>query len=80
MKKLQSLFLGILIIIAVLLLGVRQLEKTSGMSGAKVLTISHWGDYIDPSLVTKFEKEYGYKVNYETVEEKEERGKKRKKG
>ena len=36
MKKLQSLFLGILIIIAVLLLGVRQLEKTSGMSGAKV--------------------------------------------
>lgn len=27
MKKLQSLFLGILIIIAVLLLGVRQLEK-----------------------------------------------------
>ena len=49
MKKLQSLFLGILIIIAVLLLGVRQLEKTSGMSGAKVLTIYNWGDYIDPS-------------------------------
>ncbi len=71
MKKLQSLFLGILIIIAVLLLGVRQLEKTSGMSGAKVLTIYNWGDYIDPSLITKFEKEYGYKVNYETFDSNE---------
>lgn len=41
------------------------------MSGAKVLTIYNWGDYIDPSLITKFEKEYGYKVNYETFDSNE---------
>lgn len=35
------------------------------MSGVKVLMIYNWGDYIDFSLVMKFEKEYGYKVNYE---------------
>ena len=64
MKKLQSLFIGILVIILVLLFGVRQLEKASGMSGAKIVTIYNWGDYVDPSLITKFEQETGYKVNY----------------
>ena len=47
MKKLQSLFIGILVIIVVLLFGVRQLEKASGMSGAKIVTIYNWGDYVD---------------------------------
>ena len=59
MKKLQSLFVGIVVIILVLLFGVRQLEQASGMSGAKIVTIYNWGDYVDPSLITKFEKEYG---------------------
>lgn len=71
MKKLQSLFIGILVIILVLLFGVRQLEKASGMSGAKIVTIYNWGDYVDPSLITKFEQETGYKVNYETFDSNE---------
>ena len=71
MKKLQSLFVGIVVIILVLLFGVRQLEQASGMSGAKIVTIYNWGDYVDPSLITKFEKEYGYKVNYETFDSNE---------
>lgn len=71
MKKLQSLFIGILVIIVVLLFGVRQLEKASGMSGAKIVTIYNWGDYVDPSLITKFEQETGYKVNYETFDSNE---------
>ncbi|OTP10082.1 spermidine/putrescine ABC transporter substrate-binding periplasmic protein PotD [Enterococcus sp. 10A9_DIV0425] len=71
MKKLQSLFIGIIAIIVVLVIGVNRLEKASGMSGAKIVTIYNWGDYIDPSLITKFEKEYGYKVNYETFDSNE---------
>ncbi|MTD41613.1 extracellular solute-binding protein [Erwinia sp. CPCC 100877] len=71
MKKLQSLFLGIFAIILILFLGVRQLEKASGMAGADTLTIYNWGDYIDPALIKKFEKESGYKVNYETFDSNE---------
>lgn len=71
MKKLQSLFIGILVIIGVLALSVHHLQKSSGMSGAKVLNVYNWGDYIDPDLIKKFEKEYGYKVNYETFDSNE---------
>lgn len=71
MKKLQSLIIGIVIIIVVLLLGVRQLEKSTGMAGAQVLNIYNWGDYIDPELLKKFEEESGYKVNYDTFDSNE---------
>lgn len=71
MKKLRSLFIGIVIIILLLFFGSRQLEKSSGMSGADTLTIYNWGDYIDPDLLKKFEKESGYKVNYETFDSNE---------
>jgi spermidine/putrescine transport system substrate-binding protein len=71
MKRLQSLIIGIVAIIFVLLFGVRQLEHSSGMAGAKVLNIYNWGDYIDPDLLTKFEEETGYKVNYETFDSNE---------
>lgn len=71
MKKLQSLFIGILVIIGVLALGVHHLQKSSSMSGSKVLNVYNWGDYIDPDLIKKFEKEYGYKVNYETFDSNE---------
>lgn len=71
MKKLRSLFIGIVIIILVLFFGSRQLEKSSGMAGADTLTIYNWGDYIDPDLIKKFEKESGYKVNYETFDSNE---------
>ncbi|WP_086312376.1 spermidine/putrescine ABC transporter spermidine/putrescine-binding protein [Enterococcus sp. 7F3_DIV0205] len=71
MKKLQSLLIGILAIILILFFGVRQLEKASGMAGADTLTIYNWGDYIDPDLLRKFEKESGYKVNYETFDSNE---------
>lgn len=50
---------------------MRQLEKASGMAGADTLTIYNWGDYIDPALIKKFEKETGYKVNYETFDSNE---------
>lgn len=71
MKKLQSLVIGILAIILILLFGVHRLEKSSGMAGAQILNIYNWGDYIDPDLLKKFEKESGYKVNYETFDSNE---------
>lgn len=71
MKRLQSLIIGIIAIICVLLLGVKQLEHATGMAGAKVVNIYNWGDYIDPDLIAKFEKETGYKINYETFDSNE---------
>ncbi|KAF1302386.1 ABC transporter substrate-binding protein [Candidatus Enterococcus willemsii] len=71
MKRLQSLIIGLVFIILVLIFGVRQLEKATGMAGAQVLNIYNWGDYIDPELLTKFEKESGYKVNYDTFDSNE---------
>lgn len=71
MKKLQTLFLGVLVIIAVLLVGVLQLKKQTGMSGAETVNIYNWGDYLAPDLISKFEKETGYKVNYDTFDSNE---------
>uniref|UniRef100_UPI00403F1D24 ABC transporter substrate-binding protein n=1 Tax=Candidatus Enterococcus willemsii TaxID=1857215 RepID=UPI00403F1D24 len=71
MKRLQSLIIGLVLIILILIFGVRQLEKATGMAGAQVLNIYNWGDYIDPELLTKFEKESGYKVNYDTFDSNE---------
>lgn len=71
MKKLQSFFIGVILIIVLLFLGVKQLERASGLSGADTLTIYNWGDYIDPNLIKVFEKESGYKVNYETFDSNE---------
>ncbi|MGX4685325.1 ABC transporter substrate-binding protein [Vagococcus sp. JNUCC 83] len=71
MKKLNALFSGIVLIIILLTFASFNLEKTSGASGGRVLTIYNWGDYIDPSLIKQFEKEYNYKVIYETFDSNE---------
>lgn len=71
MKKLQALIIGVLAVIILLAIGSNRLEKSSGMAGADVLNIYNWGDYIDPDLIKKFEKESGYKVNYETFDSNE---------
>ncbi|HJE18199.1 MAG TPA: spermidine/putrescine ABC transporter substrate-binding protein, partial [Enterococcus casseliflavus] len=71
MKRLQSLIIGIVAIVLILLFGVRELERSSGMAGAEVVNIYNWGDYIDPDLISKFEEETGYKVNYETFDSNE---------
>lgn len=71
MKRLQSLIIGIVAIVLILLFGVRELERSSGMADAEVVNIYNWGDYIDPDLISKFEEETGYKVNYETFDSNE---------
>ncbi|GAA3011830.1 ABC transporter substrate-binding protein [Tetragenococcus solitarius] len=71
MKKLQTLFIGICLILLLLFFGVHTLEKTSGRTGTKVVNIYNWGDYIDPTLIDQFEKESGYNVNYDTFDSNE---------
>ncbi|MDR2833149.1 MAG: ABC transporter substrate-binding protein [Streptococcaceae bacterium] len=71
MKKLQALFLGILLIIAILFFTANHLQKSSGAAGKDTLIIYNWGDYIDPSLIKKFEKESGMHVVYETFDSNE---------
>ena len=71
MKKLNAFLTGIVLIIILLAITSFNLEKTSGATGGRVLTIYNWGDYIDPSLIKRFEKEYNYKVIYETFDSNE---------
>lgn len=71
MSKLKPLMIGIVALIVILFIVNRQLEKSQGFSGSNTLTIYNWGDYIDPDLLTEFEKESGYKVSYETFDSNE---------
>ena len=57
MRKLQSLFIGVVAIILLLTFLVIRLNHSSNAS-SKVLNIYNWGDYIDPDLLKQFEKEY----------------------
>ncbi|MDO4902755.1 MAG: ABC transporter substrate-binding protein [Limosilactobacillus sp.] len=71
MKKLVTVIIGILAICLALALGNTALNRQQSGGSNKLLTIYNWGDYIDPDLITKFEKETGYKVDYETFDSNE---------
>lgn len=71
MKKLFLTIGGILLVCLGLAVGSHQLAASQGAGGDKVLNFANWGDYIDPSLVKKFEKESGYHVNMETFDSNE---------
>ncbi|MGX7419310.1 ABC transporter substrate-binding protein [Carnobacterium gallinarum] len=63
--------IAILTLCGVLFFTTKQLEKAQGFAGNNVLTLYNWGDYIDPDLIKKFEKETTYKVSYETFDSNE---------
>lgn len=72
MRKLNSFLLGLVLIIvslAVLLLAME--KKNSSSSKANSLVVYNWGDYIDPGLINKFQKETGISVQYETFDSNE---------
>ena len=71
MRRLQALLLGIVSIILLLTGGAWFLNQSDGAKGSKVINMYNWGDYIDPKLITKFEKQTGYKINYETFDSNE---------
>ncbi|MCC3376176.1 PotD/PotF family extracellular solute-binding protein [Cohnella sp. REN36] len=71
MKELVRLFLAVLVVAFGLMYAVSALNKSQGYSGANTLTVYNWGDYIDPALISEFEKETGIKVIYQTFDSNE---------
>lgn len=71
MKKLISLTVAVLLVVLGLAVWSAELQKSQGATGDNTLNLYNWGDYIDPKLITKFEKETGYHVNYETFDSNE---------
>ena len=71
MKKLLSFAIGILLLCGALFGCNKLLNQKSNNSSNKTLTIYNWGDYIDHQLITKFEHETGYHVDYETFDSNE---------
>lgn len=71
MKGLIRGLAAALILSAVLMLVVHQVNSSRGYAGGNTLTVYNWGDYIDADLIDKFEKETGIKVIYETFDSNE---------
>lgn len=62
--------------IIAILLTVAMLAATAtmlvGCNKDNTIYVLNWGDYIDPELVTRFEEETGYKINYTSMTSNEE--------
>ena len=71
MKKLVQAFIAIIIVSLGLIFWISQLNSAEGYSSGNTLTIFNWGDYIDETLIEKFEEETGIKVIYETFDSNE---------
>ena len=71
MKKIFTAFLAIIVICILLALGDVAFNQQKTGGGKQTLTIYNWGDYIDPALITKFEHQTGYHVDYETFDSNE---------
>lgn len=72
MRKLYSFVAGVVAIILILFCLAFYLQKSSSSgSQSDKLVIYNWGDYIDPELLTKFTKETGIEVQYETFDSNE---------
>ncbi|OZI11358.1 spermidine/putrescine ABC transporter substrate-binding protein [Bacillaceae bacterium SAS-127] len=70
----NKLFRGLLVVFALaflLMYIVSRLNASTGQTAGNVLTVYNWGDYVDPDLITQFEKETGIKVVYETFDSNE---------
>ncbi len=71
MKDLLRISLLILFISGILLIINKELNESSGKTSKGSITVYNWGEYIDPSLLKKFEKETGIRVVYETFDSNE---------
>lgn len=71
MKKVMQAFIAVMVA-AFALVGLSSyLNSSDGYSGADILTVYNWGDYIDPDLLSKFQRETGIRVIYETFDSNE---------
>ncbi|WP_338214850.1 ABC transporter substrate-binding protein [Lacticaseibacillus salsurivasis] len=71
MKRLISMAAIILAAVLGLAFWSHSLAKAQGATGDNTLNLANWGDYIDPALIKKFEKQTGYHVNLETFDSNE---------
>ncbi|MEG0496405.1 MAG: ABC transporter substrate-binding protein [Carnobacterium sp.] len=71
MKRLMAIIIAILAVSMSLYVSIHQLSKSQGITSENTLNFYNWGDYIDPKLITKFEKETDYRVSYETFDSNE---------
>ncbi|BAU28603.1 spermidine/putrescine-binding protein [Aneurinibacillus soli] len=71
MKQLTRMFILLFAVAFALMFITSRLNSTQGYTGANTLTVYNWGDYIDPELITEFEKETGIKVIYQTFDSNE---------
>lgn len=71
MKQLVRMFVVVIVVSMGLLYLTAYLNSSEGYSGKNTLTIYNWGDYIDPDLLDRFEKETGIKVIYQTFDSNE---------
>ena len=68
MKKLVSLIVAILAMVAILF-GVKNMLQAKETSGEQQqVFLFNWGNYIDPELIKEFEAETGIQVVYETFD------------
>lgn len=71
MKKIIWSIIGILLVCAGLASVSVKLEQPAVQGKKQDLIIYNWGDYLDPKLIKKFERETGYHVVYETFDSNE---------
>jgi putrescine transport system substrate-binding protein len=63
--------MGMVLAAALMLAGCGRPQATPSVNAEKVLNVLNWSDYIDPTIVPAFEKEYGIKVNYDVFDSNE---------
>ncbi|WP_203364522.1 ABC transporter substrate-binding protein [Bacillus sp. REN10] len=71
MNKLLRGLIAVFALAFLLMYIASRLNASTGQTVGNTLTVYNWGDYIDPDLITKFEKETGIKVIYETFDSNE---------
>lgn len=71
MKKIIWTTLAILLACVGLAYGAIKLEQPAIQTKKQNLIIYNWGDYLDPKLIKKFEKQTGYHIIYETFDSNE---------
>lgn len=67
-KKIAAIFLILVMIFSLTACG----GGGGSQKSTTTITVFNWGDYIDESVLTDFEKEYGIKVNYDYFSTNEE--------
>lgn len=71
MKQLMQLLITSLVVAILLLFSSKFIDPPPKSGKGNILYVYNWGEYIDPDLLKKFEKEYGIRVILETFDSNE---------